>query len=65
MAGPFDSDAPEVMQGSILDLGGTSEVLGQTMKMISHDEEENEQEMMFAEEDVKHLDLKVDEMGVI
>ena len=52
------------MQGSILDLGRTSEVLGQTMKMISHDEEENEQEMMFAEEDVKHLDLKVDEMGV-
>ena len=53
------------MQGSILDLGGTSEVLGQTMKVICHDEEENEQEMMFAEEDVKHLELKVDEMGVI
>ena len=35
------------------------------MKMISYDEEENEQEMMFPEEDVEHLDLKVDEMGVI
>ena len=35
------------------------------MKLVGEEEEQNEQEMMFPEKDVKHLERKVDEMGVI
>ena len=71
VAGPFDSDAPiafnvvEVMQGHGVVLDGASEIFGKSTQMKCQNEEPNEEEMMLAKENVKHLEMRVDEMGVI
>ena len=72
VAGPFDSDAPILVQVlEVVDcmqrflLVGTGQVLGKTMKLVGHAQEKNEQKMMFAEEDVEHLERWEDELGVI
>ena len=70
--GPFDSDAPILVQVlEVVDcmqrfiLVGTGQVLGRTMKLVGHAQEKNEQKMMFAEEDVEHLERWEVELGVI
>ena len=71
VAGPFDSDAPialdvvEIMQGHGVVLDWVSEIFGKSMKMKCQNEEQNEEEMMLAKENVKHLEMRVDEMGMI
>ena len=72
VAGPFDLDAPILVQifeiidrlgGLLLVQGG--QVLGKTVKMVHHAQEENEEKMIFAEEDVENLEKWEVEMGVI
>ena len=72
VAGPFDSDAPILVQvfEVINRLGGlllvrNGQVLGETVKMVRHTQEKNVEKMIFAEEDVEHLEKWEVEMGVI
>ena len=72
VAGPFDSDAPILVQvfEVINRLGGlllvrSGQVLGETVKMVRHTQEKNVEKMIFAEEDVEHLEKWEVEMGVI
>ena len=72
VAGPFDSDAPILVQvfevidrleGLLLAWGG--QVPGESVKTVLHAQEKNEEKLMFAEEDVEHLEKWEVEMGVI
>ena len=72
VAGPFDSDAPILIQvflivdglGRFLLCRG-GQMLGKTMKMIRHTQEENEQKVILAEQNEEHWEKWEVEMGVI
>ena len=77
VAGPFDSEAPifldivQVVNGFyrvVVDARNevlAEEKLGKSMQLECYYHEQDEEEMMFSEENVKHQEMTGDQVGVI
>ena len=71
VAGPFDSDAPIVVDVRLIIDGhwqfllGGSQVFGNTMQVIRQAQKEDEKKVVLSEQDVEHLGKWEVLMGVI
>ena len=71
IAGPFDSDAPMLIDVHLIIDGHRkfllwgSQMFGETMQMISQAQEEDEEEVVLSEQNVEHLGKWEVLMGVI